>query len=374
MNLKKLMAVILTLIMITASFSGCGNESGNTPVLVSKDQTADKSDVPTDTSSEKLPLLQIDGKEIDTDGLIIMTVNGVDVPFDEWRYWYKTIDTSYYSGGDDNYWNDFSDQFQDLLTIVKQQILESYWSILIANDYNISLTEQDEADIETYLQQQGDAFETTEEYEKALEESSITEDLLRRLITQQVTGNRDYEELYNKDGALLAPPDDEIKEDLAKDYARVYHVLVANDHFSDDEEYADADEQTLKNAAKEYAEELLEQIQNGADIYDLAQEADDPGMVDNTDGYFFTYGEMVEPFEKAAFELEIGQTSDLVETDYGYHIIQRLEQEQYVEDNWDEVRTTYLNRKFNEQIDELLNNVTIEYWEDYDKIVPGSVH
>lgn len=374
MNLKRLMAVILTLIMITASFSGCGDESGNTPVLVSKDQTADKSDVPTDTSSEKLPLLQIDGKEIDTDGLIIMTVNGVEVPFDEWRYWYKTIDTSYYSGGDDNYWNDFSDQFQDLLTIVKQQILESYWSILIANDYNISLTEQDEADIETYLQQQGDAFETTEEYEKALEESSITEDLLRRLITQQVTGNRDYEELYNKDGALLAPPDDEIKEDLAKDYARVYHVLVANDHFADDEEYADADEQTLKNAAKEYAEELLEQIQNGADIYDLAQEADDPGMVDNTDGYFFTYGEMVEPFEKAAFALEIGQTSDLVETDYGYHIIQRLEQEQYVEDNWDEVRTTYLNRKFNEQIDELLNNVTIEYWEDYDKIVPGSVH
>jgi len=51
---------------------------------------------------------------------------------------------------------------------------------------------------------------------------------------------------------------------------------------------------------------------------------EDPGMKNSPDGYYFTYGKMVEPFEKAAFALEIGKTSSLVETNYGFHIIQRL--------------------------------------------------
>lgn len=51
---------------------------------------------------------------------------------------------------------------------------------------------------------------------------------------------------------------------------------------------------------------------------------EDPGMMSSPGGYCFTTGEMVEPFETAAFALEDFAISEPVETSYGYHILQKL--------------------------------------------------
>ena len=47
-------------------------------------------------------------------------------------------------------------------------------------------------------------------------------------------------------------------------------------------------------------------------------------METNPNGYVFTYGEMVEEFEEAAFALEVGEISEPVKTSHGYHIIKKL--------------------------------------------------
>lgn len=77
-------------------------------------------------------------------------------------------------------------------------------------------------------------------------------------------------------------------------------------------------------AAKAKAETVLAEVKKGEKSFaDLAKEyTDDVGSAD-TGGALGTFGRgvMVEEFEEAVFALEVGQTSDLVKTQYGYHII-----------------------------------------------------
>lgn len=78
-----------------------------------------------------------------------------------------------------------------------------------------------------------------------------------------------------------------------------------------------------RQEAKAKAENVLAQLKKGADFAKLAaQNSDDPGSRDHGgDLGFFQRGQMIKPFEDAAFSLKPGQISGVVETRFGYHII-----------------------------------------------------
>ena len=81
--------------------------------------------------------------------------------------------------------------------------------------------------------------------------------------------------------------------------------------------------------AQKRAEDILKQIQNGADFATLAQEySEDPGSASQGgDLDWFKKGAMVKEFEEAAFSLQKGEvTSQLVKTQYGYHIIKKIDE------------------------------------------------
>ena len=84
---------------------------------------------------------------------------------------------------------------------------------------------------------------------------------------------------------------------------------------------------TEEAAIKAKGENLLKQIKSGADFAKLAKEnSEDPGSGANGGdlGDWITHGQMVPEFDKAIFALKVGETSDLVKTMYGYHIVQTL--------------------------------------------------
>jgi len=100
-----------------------------------------------------------------------------------------------------------------------------------------------------------------------------------------------------------------------KDQAKVRHILIAVPAGSDSKKDAEA---------KAKADDLLKQIKGGANFGDLAKKnSDDPGSKDQGGELgWLDRGRTVPEFDKAAFSLPVGQTSDVIKTQFGYHILQ----------------------------------------------------
>ncbi|MCD7784436.1 MAG: peptidylprolyl isomerase [Oscillospiraceae bacterium] len=378
----KLLAFIMALVVAVSCFASCGDATVEGDDA-SDSTTSDSTDSAEDEDSETLAAgLYIDGEAIDTENLIMFTITNdemsgtIEVPFDEYRYMYMYL-LSYYGLTDDSYWEDNDSLFDTFLTIVDYYVEDNQWGAILADMYNIELTDEDYENIDLIMEEEVASFDSEEEFYEALDASGITYDLLERVVTQSVLCERVYLELYGGDDPLLLASDEEIKENLQENYVRVYHVLITPDHFAEDEDYADAIDEELQAAALAYAEEILADLQTSDDvetaIYEYAQDADDSGMVDNEAGYMFTYGDMVEEFEEAAFALEVGELSGIVESTYGYHIIYRLETDNYIEENWDALLSDYISIVFNDYVDEVLDNCTITYSEYHDMLTYGCI-
>jgi peptidyl-prolyl cis-trans isomerase D len=133
---------------------------------------------------------------------------------------------------------------------------------------------------------------------------------------------------------------------LQKDYAdqidsfrtpervRVRHILIKT------QGKPKADEPILR--AK--AEALLKQIKGGADFAELAKKNSDDtsSAVKGGEVGWVTHGQMVPNFEKASFALKPGELSGIVETEYGYHIVQAEEKQDAHTQTFEEARPQLL--------------------------------
>lgn len=120
-------------------------------------------------------------------------------------------------------------------------------------------------------------------------------------------------------------------------------------------------EPAAKNAARTKAAGILKDAKAGKDFAALAKEhSQDPGSAQNGgDLGFFQQGQMVGPFNDAAFTLAPGQISDLVETEFGFHIIKVAEKQAARTVPLEEVRPRleqYLERMNREQQTEAFVN------------------
>jgi len=95
------------------------------------------------------------------------------------------------------------------------------------------------------------------------------------------------------------------------------HILLGVDQKATAEE---------KKAAREKAEKLRKELAGGADFAALAKgNSTCPSSQQGGDLGYFGKGQMVPAFEQAAFALKPGEISDVVETQFGYHIIKLTE-------------------------------------------------
>ncbi|MGO8765687.1 MAG: peptidylprolyl isomerase [Limisphaerales bacterium] len=102
------------------------------------------------------------------------------------------------------------------------------------------------------------------------------------------------------------------------------HILFATVDLTSPAQTPLSDDQ--KAAKLKQAQDVLKQLRAGGDFAKLAQQySDDPGSkVNGGELPAFTHGEMVPEFDTAAFALTNNQISDIVTSQYGYHIIQLI--------------------------------------------------
>ncbi len=161
-------------------------------------------------------------------------------------------------------------------------------------------------------------FKTDEEYQTALKEQGLTDELLKKLIERRlklqayiVQVVKPTVEATDEDAKKFY--DENPKEFSAPESMNASHILIGVEASAD---------QAAKDEAKAKAADLKKQLDGGASFADLAKEHSTcPSGKKGGDLGTFGRGQMVKPFEEATLALEVGEVSDVVETRFGYHVI-----------------------------------------------------
>ncbi len=223
----------------------------------------------------------------------------------------------------------------------------------------------DDADVRISLQRLKEGFGGQEAYEQALEKTGMTESGLTNRIARGLAIKSLVDAEIEKEAAVTdadvkqyfdAHPDEFVQPEQVK----ASHILV--------KVTPDATEED-RNAARKKLADLKKRLQAGEAFEALATEHSDcPSKNAGGDLGYFGRGKMVKPFEDAAFGLKPGETSDIVETSFGYHLIKVTDKKEGGKLSFDAVRDQLYKflkqqkkiEKLAALIDSLRSSATIE--------------
>ena len=142
-------------------------------------------------------------------------------------------------------------------------------------------------------------------------EEMIAETVRDRELNIKVTDD-EVKKFYDENPAKFEQPE----------RVRASHILLATRDLATGSELPEP----KKAEKRKKIDELLKLARAGEDFAKLAKEnSEDPGSKDKGGEYEFPRGQMVPEFETAAFALKTNEVSDVVTTQFGYHIIKLLE-------------------------------------------------
>jgi peptidyl-prolyl cis-trans isomerase C len=172
--------------------------------------------------------------------------------------------------------------------------------------------------VETQIQQLQKRFPSQEAFEQTLSAQNLTMDAVKKdvesqLLRQRLVQQEVLDKVNVNAGDVQTFYDKNKDKYVEAEQVRARHILIRVPS-----EASPADDAKLK--AK--ADDALKRVKQGENFAALATELSDDGSKENGgDLGFFPRGRMVPAFEEVAFTLQPGQTSEVVRTQFGYHII-----------------------------------------------------
>jgi len=257
-----------------------------------------------------------------------------------------------------------SDQTPDRVADIKKRVLDQMIDDrLLVQESRKKNIHVSQLEVDDGVKKVRSRFNTDEEFNKEMQKEGMDNEEFRKHIQDQLStiklidqevkakvpppGDDEIRQLFDTLDALIkdkpipgshtASELEELKA-LAKaverrfdERARARHILVRVSPNASKEE---------KDAAFKKIKDVQARLKKGEDFAELAKKySDDPGSKDRGgDLGYFSRGDMVPAFDKAAFALDVGQTSDIVTTDFGYHIIQLQEKKAAARMSLDEIK------------------------------------
>ena len=240
-------------------------------------------------------------------------------------------------------------EFAQLRNALVRSLVEQAQFEIAAEELDISVTDEELDKRLDDLKQQ--FFEGDEAaYEAELEKQGLTEEQVLKDLRTRMLSEKIFEQITSE--VEVTDEDiqayfDENKSQFEQPVSReVRHILV-------------------KTKAK--ADQIHQQLENGGDFAKLAKQfSEDPAS--KAEGGMFTAqkGATVPPFDEAAFELETGELSEPVKTQFGWHIIEAVEDvveasTQELAEVEQQISTTLLEEKKNSRINEWVEELNTRF-------------
>ena len=217
------------------------------------------------------------------------------------------------------------EQYEDeLMTLVSEALIKNYALIELCDTKDIKISDKtSKKQVQEYVEESVEQCGDMDAYKAYLADNYMT-DWVFRLNTAILGCQQRYYE-------VLAEEQDEQAYDAVmagEGIIRCMSIFVRND------------EGESVEANRKAAQTVRDAVAAGASVEDYI------GTKYNQDtstcDYYFMRGYFVEEYENAAFALEVGEVSEVVEVDNGFYVIQRMEPEDwYFESNLDSLKTMY---------------------------------
>ncbi|MYL72040.1 foldase [Halobacillus litoralis] len=230
--------------------------------------------------------------------------------------------------------------YQELKSQYGEQVLQTLvMKEVLANNYEVS-DEEVNKELDTIKEQYGDNFENILQQNGFADEEAFKETIRMSLLQEKAAS----------EGIEISEEEMKNYYDRMKTEVQASHILVS-------------DEETAK--------EVKEKIDNGEDFGELAAEYSSDGSAQQGGKLgWFGPGEMVAEFEDKAYELEPGEISEPVQSQFGYHIIKVTDKRDKedikpYEEMKEEIKRTLTSQKVDQaelqkKMDELMQNSEID--------------
>ncbi len=281
------------------------------------------------------------------DNPTIVTVNGDPVRSSEVRVMMRNLASQLGQGQQQ------IDQ-QQLFQAATQQAVDTKLLAQEARRREIALDTETLDRIMAQIEQQGGGREglddflgnmglTYEEFKGTVADSVLVQSLVEQQIRPGVeVSDQQVADFYAENPQMFQRPEQ----------VRARHILMSVQQGADDETKADA--KTRAAAARERAV-------SGEDFAALATElSEGPSAPNGGDLGFFSADRMVAPFSEAAFALQPGEISQVVETQFGYHVIKVEERREASTQSLEEVREPLRNALVERQVGEGVTSLVEE--------------